>query len=372
MVDRDKMRLIHELRQQGIDWETVHDSVGSRDVDRKAYYGYLMGLEDSYDEDLVKHAKTLQAIRTSRKVLGIERSINNIEIKALAEKEVIDHQLKEAILNDRRDLTLPRLDRKEENHDKEEVHLFTISDYHYNGDLEQLKIDFAMIEDRILSEVYTNDLKHIYLAEMGDLIDGATLRASQLMKIKAGMVTQIIEASRIYMRMLENLLEHVNITFLVLESSNHSQIRNLGTKQNELAEEDMMRIFTEFIKTAFSKQKGIKIIAGEDLLLDIMGYTFFFGHGHLIRGNGKYVESVQDDRNVMIDYAFFGHFHHTRQIDRRVGEGYDKKLFYVPTADRDDRGRYEKDKLLSSMPAIGYYVFDNEDGHTLSKKLLLK
>lgn len=371
MVDRDKMRLIHELRQQGIGWEDIHDSVGSRDVDRKAYYGYLMGLEDSYDEDLVKHAKTLQAIRKSRKVLGIERSINNLEIKAMAEKELIDEQIREAILNDRRDLTLPRLAR-DEAQDKEEVHLFTISDYHYNGDLEQLKIDFAIIEDRILSEVHANNLSHIYLAELGDLIDGATLRASQLMKIKAGMVTQIIEASRIYMRLLENLLEEVNITFLILESSNHTQIRNLGTKQNELAEEDLMRIFTEFIKTAFSKQKGIKIIAGEDLLLDIMGYTFFFGHGHLVRGNAKYVESIQDDRNVMIDYAFFGHLHHTRQIDRRSGDGYDKKVFYVPSADRDDRSRFEKDKLLSSMPAIGYYVFDDEDGHTLSKKLLLK
>ena len=370
MVDRDKMRLIHELRQQGIKWEDIHDSVGSLDVDRKAYYGYLMGLEDSYDEDLVRHAKTLQAIRKSRKVLGIERSINNIEIKALAEKELIDEQMKQAILNDRRDLTLPAVESNDE--EREEVHLFTISDYHYNGDLEALKKDFAIIEDRILAEVYANDLKHIYLAELGDLIDGATLRTSQLMKIKAGMVTQIIEASRVYMRMLENLLEKVNITFLILESSNHSQIRNLGTKQNELPEEDMMRIFTEFIKTAFAKQKGIKIVAGEDLLLEIMGYKFFFGHGHLIRGNQKYVESIQDDRNVVIDYAFFGHFHHTRQRDRRAGDGYDKKLFYVPTADRQDRGRFEKDRLLSSMAAIGYYVFDDRDGHTTSKKLLLK
>jgi hypothetical protein len=371
MVDKDKMRLIHELRQQGHGWEDIHSEVGSNDVDRKAYYGYLMGLEDSSDEDLVKHAKTLQAIRKSRKVLGIERSINNIQIKSIVTKEIFDDQIKEAILKERRELK-PLRSRKVKHTEVNEFHLFTISDYHYDGDIKRLQRDFGLIEDKIITEILKYDLYHIHLAELGDLIDGATLRVSQLRKIQAGMVSQTIEVSRMYMKLIENLLEHVDITFIILESSNHTQLRNLGTKQNELPDEDMMRIFVEFMKTAFKTQKGLVIISGEDLILDILGYKFYFGHGHLIRGKSGYLEKLQSDRNTIIDYGFFGHFHHTRQIDLHSTGKYDKKVFYVPSADRGDRSGFEKDHNLSSMPAIGFYVFDDVDGHTISKKLLLK
>lgn len=371
MVDKDKMRLIHELRQQGIEWEVIHDSVGSKDVDRKAYYGYLMGLEDVAEEDLIKHAKTLQAIRKSRKILGIERSINNVQIKDIVTKELFDSEIKKAIFEERRELK--PIKNRRVTHDKlNEFHLFTISDYHYDGDIEELQRDFALIEDKIISEILKYDIHHIHLAELGDLIDGATLRASQLRKIKAGMVSQTIEASRMYMKLVENLLEYVTITFIILESSNHTQLRNLGTKQNELPDEDMMRIFVEFMKTAFKNQKGLVIISGEDLILDILGYKFYFGHGHLIRGKSGYLEKLQSDRNIIIDYGFFGHFHHTRQIDLHSTGQYDKKVFYVPSSDRSDRSGFEKDHNLSSMPAIGYYVFDDVDGHTISKKLLLK
>lgn len=372
MVDKDKMRLIHELRQQGIEWEVIHDTIGSADVDRKAYYGYQMGLEDSSEQDLVKHAKTLQAIRLSRKVLTAERSINNDQIRDLAAKQLFDKQIQDAIIKDRRDVKLKVKTVTQREIESQEANLFTISDYHYDGDVEQLNKDFALIRDRIIREIKINKLTHIYLAEMGDLVDGAALRVSQLRKIKAGIVTQIIEVSRAYVQLIEELLKYVSITFLILESSNHTQLRSFGTKQNELADEDVMRVFVEYMQVSFKNQKGISIISGEDLMLKILNFNMFFGHGHLIRGKSGYLERLQSDRNVIIDYGFFGHFHHCRDIDLHSTGTYDKKVFYVPTCDRRDRSDYEKDNNLSSMPAIGYYKFDSEDGHILSRKILLK
>lgn len=371
MVDKDKMRLIHELRQQGIEWEVIHDTIGSADVDRKAYYGYQMGLEDSNEQDLVKQAKTLQAIRLSRKILTAERSINNDQIRDLAAKQLFDKQIEDAILKDRREIKFKTM-REIPGNNVDHAHIFTISDYHYDGDFNTLVVDFALIRDKMLHTIKKYDLKHIYLIEMGDLVDGAALRVSQLRKIKAGLITQIIEVSRAYVKLIEELLQYVDITFMILESSNHTQLRTFGTKQNELADEDVMRVFTEYMKTSFKKQTGISILGGEDLLVDILGYKMFFGHGHLIRGKSGYLEKLQSDRNVIIDYGFFGHFHHARDIDLHSTGEYDKKVFYVPSCDRRDRSDYEKDNNLSSMPAIGYYVFDDVDGHVLSKKILLK
>lgn len=370
MVNKEQMRLIHELRLQGADWHTIHATVGSADVDRKAYYGYLMGLEDIEQADLIKQAKTLQTIRLSRKILTAERSINNDQIRDLAAKTLFNEQVEKAMLSERKNLKLVRV--RESLKDVKEAHIFTISDYHYNGDLEQLEEDFGIIRSKILSEIKKNNLTHIHLVELGDLVDGATLRVSQLRKIKAGIITQIIEVSRAYAQLIDDLLEHVDITFLILESSNHTQLRTFGTKPNELSDEDVMRVFTEFMRTAFKNHSGLTIKAGEDLLVDILNFKFFFGHGHLIRGKKGYLETLQSDRNTIIDYGFFGHFHHAREIDLHSTGTYDKKVFYVPTCDRRERSDFEKDNNLSSMPAVGHYTFDNEDGHIGSKKILLK
>lgn len=368
MITPEQMLVVHELREQGVSWPEIEKLVsGCTENDRKLYNGWRMMASYMGQADDIEEATSLQALKKARKILTVERSVNNNQITDIVKKELFDDQLKEAILNGRRPLYRVK---KKVLKESEKAHIFTISDYHYDGDIEKLNIDFDLIEQKILTEVRNNNLNHIYLVELGDLVDGATLRTSQLLKIKKGIVSQIIESSKRYMQLIENLLEYVNVTFIILESSNHSQLRNLGTKQNEIAEEDMMRVFSEFIKLAFKNEKDFQLISGYDVMLKILDFNFFFGHGHLIKSN-DYIAKLQAERNILIDYSFFGHFHHAKQIDLNSAGTHDKIQFFVPSCDRE-QSTYERDRNLSAMPGIGYYQFEKENGYIGTKKLLIK
>jgi hypothetical protein len=110
---------------------------------------------------------------------------------------------------------------------------------------------------------------------------------------------------------------------------------------------------------------------GEDVLLNILGFNIYFEHGHKIKSKEKYLETLQSDRNILIDYGFFGHFHHARSIDLHSVDGcYDRKVFYVPSL-KTEVSDYEKTKNLSSCAGVGYYMFDDKYGHIETRKLLV-
>jgi hypothetical protein len=360
MVDLQKLRLMYELREQGIDWPTVHDTVGSTDNDRKLLYGYKLGLEEENDANLLKQAKTLQTIRTARKNLGVERSINNEQIRDISLHQTFTNQVVKAIEKKYNDMFIEYDDIEP----SEKAHIFTLADFHYNGDETYLEVINRATRE-IIKVIREKDLKEIIVVELGDVIEGASLRNSQLMGIKKGMVQQLMDVADRYIKMLCYLDTFVNVKFISVDSSNHTQLRNLGTKQNQLIEEDLMIVFNRYIEKALPT---LDFIHGEDVVTNILGFNCFFAHGHLVKSKEKYLETLQTNRNIMIDFGWFGHFHHQRSIDLHSTGYYDKKAFYVPALNVVESS-YEKNLNLSSCAGIGYYVLDKTQGIVEERKL---
>ena len=365
MVSKETMRMIHELREQDIDWETIHETVGSADVDRKAYYGFLMGLEEDTQPNLVKHAKTLQNIRKAKKMLGIERSINNEEIRDIAIHKTFTNQVIEAIENRYSEFSIENIIPLTTFNIKH--HIFTLADFHYDGDINYLDT-IKRATEAIIGVIQENDLDTIYLFELGDIIEGASLRTSQLMGIKKGMVNQVLDVADAYIKMITQLSKYVDVRFYSVDSSNHTQLRNLGTKQNNLVEEDLMLVFNGILKKALP---NLDMITGDDIYTNIGGYNMFITHGHLIKNKEKFMEKISADRNILIDYTFAGHFHHTIEMDLHSVDTHDKKVFYVPALQTKFSG-YEKDFNMSSLAGVGYYVFEEGKGHIQSRKLVVE
>lgn len=366
--------LIHDLRLSGIDWSTISETVDwFTDNDRKVYAGWLLGREESDDLDLIKMAKKSQAIRLSSKRLGIERSINNEMIRDIALHQTFTSQVIDAIENRYSEFEIgdssPTWDCDKIN--LKTHHIFTLSDFHYNGELDYLNT-VKVATEKIIEVIKENNLAHIYLFELGDIVEGASLRTSQLMGIKSGMVNQVLDVADAYIKMITKLSEHADISFFSVDSSNHTQLRNLGTKQNQLVEEDLMLVFNRFIKTALPY---LDMITGDDIYTDIGGYKFFITHGHLIKNKEKFMEKISADRNILIDYTFAGHFHHTIEMDLHSAvsssKKHDKKVFYVPALQTKFSG-YEKDFNMSSLAGVGYYVFEEGKGHIQSRKLVVE
>jgi hypothetical protein len=351
-----KLQHIHELRLAGMTW----DEIGCTDTERKKYQGWVEGQEEIEQENqLERSAKVLQSIRKARKELGIERSINNEQIRDISLYKLMNDEIKSAIKS------LPKLDVKPLTSDKSdksfEEHIVAIGDFHYTGiptELDTISLAFQKIKRHVKDE----KLKKLHLFEMGDTIEGASLRSSQLMGVKTGMVTQIIEVAEAYARNLEILASEVDLHFYSVDSSNHTQLRNLGTKQNELVEEDLMMVFNNYIRTRLPK---LKVTTGIDILTKINGFDIFISHGHLVGKKEGYIDKIANTRNANVDYGFFGHYHHKRDIDLHFIKDkyreYDKKAFYVPAL-KKHTSNYETDKFLSSVPGFGVYVVDQHDG----------
>jgi hypothetical protein len=364
MVNLEQLRLIRELREQGIEWDTIHDTVGSTDNDRKLFRGYMLGLEEESEDNIIKHAKTLQTIRTARKELGIERSINNEQIRDITLHKTFTKQVIEALKNKYVDF---KVNNAQFNLPQEQAHIFTLADFHYDGD-ELLLDTLKRATEQIIGLVKINNLEHIYLVELGDTIEGASLRTSQLMGIKKGMVEQVVLVADAYIKMLKEIDSYVDVTFISVDSSNHTQLRNLGTKQNQLIEEDLMVVFNSLIEKALP---NLDFKHDKELFVNIVGYDCFFAHGHEAKGSGvSYVKDVAYHRNLNIDFTFFAHRHHCETVDINSTTSFDKRLFFVPSLSTK-LSQFEKQHNLSSKAGVGYYVLEWGLGNTQTRKLLV-
>lgn len=348
------LKSIHELRLAGMTW----DEIGCTDTERKKYMGWIEGQEEIEAEDtLERSAKVLQAIRKARKELGIERSINNEQIRDMTIHKLMTQEIHDSIKR------LPKLNftKSKFNNDREEEFVVALGDFHYTGEKHELET-LELVTQSILDLVKENNLETLHIFEMGDVIEGATLRNSQLIGVKTGMVTQIIEVAEAYAQMLSEVSKSVNLKFYSVDSSNHTQLRNLGTKQNELVEEDLMIVFNNYIKTRLPE---LDMTTGVDIVTQINGFDIFIAHGHLVGKKEGYIDKVASTRRMNIDYGFFGHYHHKRDIDlHRIEDGnrhYDKKALYVPAL-KKHTSNYETDKFLSSVPGFAVYIVDKLGG----------
>jgi hypothetical protein len=304
-------------------------------------------------------------LRLERQYISYERQRNHEDIKALTVRSMLTDQVKAAIKSRK-----PRVGFKSKKEVKvNDEYVFVTSDFHYNGD-ETLLEDLGRVYAHIVEKQREYGFKKIKLIELGDTIDGGSLRTSQLMAIKKGMVFQIIDVSKVYAEMIQKLSQRMEVDFYCVTSSNHTQLRPLGTNRNELVEEDLMHVMAEYIKKAMSENNRVTVTAGDDFVVDVTPkHKMFVAHGHLI-GNKKegYLQELAYHRGLKLDYGLFGHFHHYREVTLYAGEGCNKKVFYAPTMSTVE-SNYERDRNMSSQAGILMMVFNWKRGHRYSEEL---
>lgn len=306
-------------------------------------------------------------IRIAKKVLAYERSINTEQLKKLSVGEILREELGKA-------LKQPKKVEYKEIRTKGSVdeYVFVTSDFHYNGE-ETLLGKYMQVYNHILAKQREFGFKKIKLLELGDTIDGGSLRTSQLMAIKKGMVFQIIDVAKAYAGMLKRLSEKMEIEFYVITSSNHTQLRPLGTGRNELVDEDLMHVFHRYIDAALAGSKRVQVYGGNDFVLPVTSkHSMFVAHGHLI-GNKKegYLQELAYHRGIKFDYGLFGHYHHYREVTLYEGQHCNKKVFYAPSMSTT-KSTYETDRNMSSHPAMLMMVFNVGRGHRYCEELFIE
>lgn len=305
-------------------------------------------------------------IRVAKKVLLYERSINAEQLKTITVGAILKEELQKALKAPKK-VKFKEIRTKK---DPVDSFVFVTTDFHYDGD-ESLLDKYNYVYNHILAKQREHGFKRIKLLELGDTIDGGSLRTSQLMAIKKGMVFQIIDVAKAYAELIAKLSEKMHVDFYCITSSNHTQLRPLGTGRNELVDEDLMHVFYRYIQEAHSHNPRVTVQGANDILVPVtINHSMFVAHGHLIGNKKGYLQELAYHRGIQFEYGLFGHYHHYREVTLYEGKDCNKKVFYAPSMS-GERSTYENDRNLSSKPGILMMVFNPLRGHRYSEELFL-
>ena len=171
------------------------------------------------------------------------------------------------------------------------------SDGHYNGN-QDLNLEFSEFYTIISDKKDEYGFDEIVIAELGDTIEGTSLRPSQLLAVKNGMVEQAMVVSNYYIDFLNTVTADLNIKvkFLIVESSNHTQLRSLGTGRSELPMEDLMVLIAELIKAGTRNNPLVEIISAPIIVTEINGISYIFEHGH----DAPKIDNYLEKRSLII------------------------------------------------------------------------
>lgn len=296
---------------------------------RKRMYGVLSILEQLEDEVINTSAsglldeitlKTLELKKERQKNQTINAQINK-NLRLISRNEMTQDLVVQAI-EKLEPLTFPKLISREVSSQEA---ILPISDIHfgkecvikglrgeiineYNEDVYRRRMDQLLNETvRICIK---EDISKVNVLLTGDLIDGI-LRMTQLQKLQYGIIDSTMKLAEHLSGWLNELSHYVSIN-LYSCLGNHSQIRPLGSKNGDFAEENMETIILWFIKNRLQNNHNIHIIDNESdfIFFNCCGINVMASHGE-----EKNLEQAIKDYMLMygekIDLFIGGHLHTT-------------------------------------------------------------
>lgn len=286
------------------------------------------------------------------------------EIKKIAETSVVAEICKE--VHDSYDPTLNvkgiGIDKVEPS---KELPLFLMGDAHAGYMYEGLYDDdvFVYRMEKAFSHIYTktveNGYQEIYIAEMGDQIEGTGLRKSQLAYTTKSMSKQEIFYREVFTRLLKDLskkLPKVKINIYFITKDNHSELRVHNTGPGNMDDhmaEAIARGIKETIDTAqeFGGLANVKFTPKDVHIVKAGGVSIYLAHGHqLSKDLTKIPGQLFADLGEVPDIIVTGHWHQFRHLTKQVRDGFMGSIVTTPSmvGDTDFAERLH----LSSHPGI--------------------
>lgn len=226
----------------------------------------------------------------------------------------------------------------------------------------------AMVIDYILD----NHVFKLHIVGLGDTIQGI-LRLSDLKLNETSVVEATVTVSRLIACFLNELSEYCYIEYYHTPTSNHAQARNLGSKANELAFEDMEYVIGHYIHDMLSANDSVRVHLhdGYDYIdIPIFNFNVTAMHGHTIKNLETALKDISSARRKFIDYLVIGHYHNGRVIPGNEHGGHDTELLMCPSFQGTDP--YAFNRLgYSSKAACKMFIFDREHGCTGTEKFIL-
>ena len=260
-------------------------------------------------------------------------------------------------------------------------YLVTLADIHYGANFKSenneyspaiAKERFEYLSARIVSFVQSHKLRRIHIVSLGDLVQGV-LRVSDLKINDSSVVKAVVEISRLVALFLNEISAYVMVEYYHSPTANHTQIRPLGTKASEIADEDLEYVIGNYIKDLCANNDRITVHLADEgkqyIEIPIFDYEIVAMHGHQIKNIETSVRDMSMLKRTFIDYLILGHFHNGKEIPSFESSCYDTEILVSPSFIGSDP--YSDSIMKGAKASVKIYGFDDIYGHTETHKIIL-
>ena len=354
---------------------------------RKNFRLYSQGYHDSQAKLVEEHSTELENKLNEIKKERIKLQTLNIERNKLDRIEARKELYYEQIGNMITALPVPELNVEYEPEiakiyeDAEELYLLTIADIHsgavfkteYNEYSPDIMIDrFADMTERTINFIKKHNCKVFYVIGLGDFIQGC-IHMNDLKINDSTVVKATVQVSQLMSLFLNNISKYAHINYYHIISSNHSQMRYLGTKASELMGEDMEYIIGHYIKDSLVNNKNVDVFVDEEASdykeFEIQNYKIIAMHGHQVKDINTVLNNISSKKNEMIDYVLLGHQHNHKVVTGNDGCTYDTEVLVSPSFVGSDP--FADSIMKGSKAAVMIYGFHEYEGHNETYKFIL-
>lgn len=262
------------------------------------------------------------------------------------------------------------------------TYVVTISDTHYGAAFESHNNSYSpeefgkrleYLSDRIIEFVISKKLQKIIIVSLGDSIQGI-IHMSDLALNDTSVVKAVVNYSRLIAMFLNKLSAYTNVAYYHVPTANHTQIRPLGTKASELADEDLEYVIGNYIKDILANNQRINVHLANDntqyiKITDVTGFDLYALHGHQIKNISTALQDIRTLTNQNVDFLLMGHLHGSKETIVAEGVTYDCEVIVAPSFIGSDP--YSDSLFKGSKGAVKIYGFDDIYGHTETYKIIL-
>ena len=189
----------------------------------------------------------------------------------------------------------------------------------------------------------------------------------------SSVVKAVVEISRLIALFLNEISAYTTVEYYHSPTANHSQIRPLGTKASEIADEDLEYVIGNYIKDLCANNNRITIHLAEEgkqyIDIPIFDYNIIAMHGHQIKNIETSVKDMSMLKRRFIDYLILGHFHNGKEIPSSESCCYDTEVLVSPSFIGSDP--YSDSIMKGAKASVKIYGFDDLYGHTETHKIIL-
>lgn len=339
---------------------------------RDFYEAGVFGIEDEYYQKLEEQCRELEK---QRQKLYATKTEYTRQVRQQSRFELFY----ENVANEIKEFVVPEFAGVDCSVNNKE-YIVSIADIHAGANFitETNKYSFEEITNRFnkllnysINFVCEHQLSNIKVLCLGDDVQGI-LRLSDLQLNESSVVKATVFVAKTIANFLNELSKYCYIEYYHCPTSNHSQLRPLGTKASEIASEDVEYIICNYIKDVLVNNNRITINTNfgyEYIEIPIFDFRTIAMHGHTIKNIDNALKDLTYHKKTFYTTVFLAHYHAAKM--GVVGEMSDTDCEVIVCPSFIGSCPYSNSLLKGAKPSCCIFGYDEQYGHTETYKIFL-